>query len=103
MTNLLSNAVRYSPTGRTVRIDAEAREDAITIRVRDNGPGIAAAGLPHISDRFYKGTASTGSGLGLTIARSLVIAHGGTITAESRLGAGTTVIVTLPISPPAKL
>lgn len=97
VTNLVSNAVRYSPRGSTVRIEAEADPARVTIRVRDTGPGISAEDLPHIFDRFYKGTASTGSGLGLTIARSLVVAHEGTITADSRVGAGTTIIVTLPI------
>lgn len=99
VTNLLSNAVRFSPGGTTVRVEAEARPDAVLVRVRDDGAGIPADDLPHIFDRFYKGTASGGSGLGLTIARSLVTAHGGTIVAESRAGSGTTIVVTLPIQP----
>ncbi len=98
VTNLLSNAVRYSPKASTVRVEAEAGEERVTIRVRDAGPGIPAEDLPHIFDRFYKGAASTGSGLGLTIARSLVVAHGGTITAESRGGLGTTMIVKIPLT-----
>lgn len=97
VTNLLSNAIRYSPEGSTVWVEAEASTDTVTIRVRDNGTGIPPDDLPHIFDRFYKGAASSGSGLGLTIARSLVIAHGGRIAAESTTGAGTSIVVTLPI------
>jgi len=97
VTNLVSNAVRYSPNGSTVRVDAEADATHVTLRVSDTGPGISPEDLPHIFDRFYKGAASTGSGLGLTIARSLVGAHSGTLTAESRLGAGTTMSVRLPL------
>jgi signal transduction histidine kinase len=98
ITNLLTNAVRYSPDGATVNVEAEAATDAITIRVRDNGPGISADDLPHVFDRFYKGARSGGSGLGLTIARNLMTAHGGTIAAESREGAGATLTITLPIA-----
>jgi signal transduction histidine kinase len=66
--------------------------------VRDNGPGIAAADLPHVFDRFHKGRATGGSGLGLTIARNLVMAHGGTLTAESRPGEGTTMRIRMPLT-----
>lgn len=97
VTNLLSNAVRYSPDGGTVRVDADATADAITVRVRDSGSGISPEDLPHIFDRFYKGARLGGSGLGLTIARNLMTAHGGTIAADSREGTGTTLTITLPI------
>ena len=70
----------------------------VVISVSDNGAGIAAEELPKIFDRFYKGTGSRGSGLGLTIARNLVVAHGGEIRAESRVGQGTTITFTLPVS-----
>ena len=69
--------------------------DGVEIRVVDTGAGMSAEEVAQIFDRFYKG-AGSGSGLGLTIARSLVEAHGGTISAESRVGAGTTVVVSLP-------
>ena len=65
--------------------------------MRDAGRGIPPDALPHIFDRFYKGAGSTGSGLGLTIARNLIVAHGGEIHAESRAGEGTTITFTLPI------
>lgn len=96
VTNLLSNAVRHSPEGSTVWIDAHALQDSLVVTVKDNGRGVAADDLPHIFDRFYKGRESGGSGLGLTIARNLVIAHGGTLTAESQPGQGTTMRVSLP-------
>jgi signal transduction histidine kinase len=96
--NLVSNAVRYAGAGKTVDVTIAVQPHALTLRVRDNGPGIAPEDLPHIFDRFHKGAASSGSGLGLTIAHNLVTAHGGTVTAESHLGAGTTVIVVLPTS-----
>jgi len=74
------------------------RPNSVVINVSDNGAGIAAEELPKIFDRFYKGTGSRGSGLGLTIARNLVVAHGGEIRAESRAGQGTTITFTLPVS-----
>lgn len=95
--NLLSNAVRYSPKGSSAWIAAESRSNTVVIQVKDNGPGITADELAHVFDRFYKGSASSGSGLGLTIARNLVVAHGGTLTADSEQGRGTTMIMTFPI------
>jgi signal transduction histidine kinase len=72
------------------------RTKGIEVRVSDTGSGISDEELPRIFDRFYKGAGSSGSGLGLTIARNLVEAHGGTIRAESQIGAGTTVVFSLP-------
>jgi two-component system sensor histidine kinase BaeS len=76
---------------------ASSTPASITITVSDTGSGIAAEDLPKIFDRFYKGGASGGSGLGLTIARNLVVAHGGEIRAASVEGKGTDVTVTLPV------
>jgi len=95
--NLLSNALRFTPPGGVVSIDARVDDGAVAVAVRDSGPGIAPEDLPKIFDRFYKGKASRGSGLGLTIARNLVTAHGGSIRAESAPGAGTTLSFTLPL------
>ncbi|HET8772149.1 MAG TPA: HAMP domain-containing sensor histidine kinase [Thermoanaerobaculia bacterium] len=92
--NLLSNAVR---AGGAVRVSAEAQPSPLVIRVADTGSGIPAEELPRIFDRFVKGRDSRGSGLGLAIAKNLVEAHGGTIRAESRVGEGTTITVTLPM------
>ena len=66
--------------------------------MRDTGPGIAADALPHVFDRFYKSDESRGAGLGLAIAKSLVVAHGGHITATSEPGQGTEMRFTLPVS-----
>lgn len=96
LTNLVTNAIRHTPCGGRVSISVAARPAAVELRVADTGTGIAPDVLPHIFDRFYKGSGSAGSGLGLTIARNLVEAHGGTIRADSRVGTGTTMIVTLP-------
>jgi len=94
--NLVTNALRYTPRGGRVDVKLASLAHGVEFRVVDTGPGIAEADLPRIFDRFYKGAGSTGSGLGLTIARNLVEAHGGTIRAESRAGAGTTFVFTLP-------
>ncbi len=82
----------------TARADADG---GARIEVADTGVGIAAAELPHIFDRFYRGSAdnearSTGSGLGLAIAKSIVDMHHGTIAVESRVGSGSRFVVTLP-------
>ena len=96
LTNLVANAIRFSPAGGTVSLHVEAGA-AVLIRVSDSGPGIPAADLPHIFDRFYKGTSSNGSGLGLTIARNLMLAHGGTLTVANRPEGGTTFTAGLPV------
>lgn len=95
--NLLSNAVEHAPEG-TMTLSAEARGRELVIRVRDDGRGIAADELPRLFERFHKGRHSRGSGLGLSIARKLVLAHDGTIDVESAAGSGTTFTVTLPRS-----
>jgi signal transduction histidine kinase len=96
LANLVSNAIRHSRADGTVTIAVEPRPDAVVVRVHDTGEGIAPEALARIFDRFYKGAASSGSGLGLTIARNLVLAHGGQMAADSRVGEGTTITFTLP-------
>ena len=96
LVNLLSNALRYTPVGGMISITATVSDEGTTVSVADNGPGIPADDLPKIFERFYKGRTSRGSGLGLTIARNLVTAHGGTIRADSEPGRGTRVTFTLP-------
>jgi signal transduction histidine kinase len=100
--NLTSNALRHTPAGGTIVLTARSEVEGVLLQVRDTGSGIAAADLPYIFHRFYRGDLSrqqTGeSGLGLAIAKSIVEAHGGRITAESNLGAGTTITITLPHS-----
>ena len=100
LSNLLSNALRYTPRGGEVKVGlAELNggsERAIAIFVEDNGPGIVSSDLPHVFDRFYNSSDSGGMGLGLSIAKYLVEAHGGKIWAESKLGMGTKILFTLP-------
>ncbi|MGH2619121.1 MAG: sensor histidine kinase [Anaerolineales bacterium] len=98
LVNLLTNALRHTPPGGEVKIAATSDpvRRVATVRVTDSGPGIRPEVLPHIFERFYKSDGSGGSGLGLTIAKSLVTAHGGEIEAESPPDAGTTVRFTLP-------
>ena len=97
LSNLISNALRNTPAGGVISITLGIASGRLLISIADTGAGIAPEDLPKIFDRFYKGTRSRGSGLGLTIARSLVAAHGGEISAESTVGRGTTMKVTLPI------
>jgi two-component system, OmpR family, sensor histidine kinase BaeS len=98
LTNLISNALRYSPRGGRVGIDVAADgARAIAVSVSDAGPGIAPEALARIFDRFYKSPESRGAGLGLAIAKQLTEAHGGTIAATSVVGQGTTIRFTLPV------
>ncbi|MFN8590320.1 MAG: HAMP domain-containing sensor histidine kinase [Thermomicrobiales bacterium] len=94
--NLLDNALRHTPRGGTIRIEARPEGSAALFRVADTGRGIAAEALPHVFDRFWKSADSGGSGLGLAIARGLVEAHGGQIRADSIEGLGTVMSFTLP-------
>jgi heavy metal sensor kinase len=101
-TNLLENAVRHTPEGGTVEVSLHRENDGLAqIVFADHGPGIAPEDLPHIFERFYRGDpsrnrATGGFGLGLAIAKALIEAYGGTITADSAPGRGTRMIVELP-------
>ena len=100
LTNLVHNAIRHTARGSVV-IFSEAGDDRVTFGVRDTGSGIAADHLPRVFERFYRVDASRsraegGTGLGLAIVKHLVEAHGGTVSAESTVGAGTTFRVALP-------
>jgi len=94
--NLLANALRHTPRGGKVWLEARRSGKAVCFAVADTGQGIPPEHLPHVFDRFWKSADSGGSGLGLAIARGLVEAHGGEIRAESALGRGTTVRFDLP-------
>ncbi len=96
LSNLLSNAVRYSPPGSNVRVELTTADNSARFAVIDAGSGIAPEDLPHVFDRYYKSADSRGMGLGLAIAKYLVEAHGGQIQAESEPGKGTTIWFTLP-------
>jgi signal transduction histidine kinase len=94
--NLLANALRYTPKGGAIIIELCADAKCVTLIVKDNGRGIPPDILPHIFDRFVKSEDSRGSGLGLAIVKNLITLHGGEIRAESEVGKGTTMTVTLP-------
>jgi signal transduction histidine kinase len=102
LSNLVSNALRHTPSGGSVLIAADRDGDGrgVAFTVRDTGVGIPAETLPHVFDRFVKGADSRGAGLGLAIARTLVEAHGGRITAESAPGHGTTMRFVVPVEAP---
>ncbi|EFH83499.1 PAS domain S-box protein [Ktedonobacter racemifer] len=100
-TNLLSNAITYSPDAETVEIDLSASEDAVTVRVRDHGLGILQEQRDKIFERFYRAPdlsqrAIPGLGMGLYIVAEIVKGHEGNITVDSEIGKGSTFTVTLP-------
>jgi two-component system sensor histidine kinase BaeS len=95
--NLLANALRHTPSGGSVDLAARVTGEVVEVTVRDTGSGMTHEELGQIFDRFYRSPDSPGSGLGLSIARDLVEAHGGTITATSAHGQGTTLRFTLPV------
>jgi two-component system OmpR family sensor kinase/two-component system sensor histidine kinase BaeS len=97
LTNLIANALRYTPRGGQVTVTAKAEAAALAIDVQDTGAGIAPERIGRIFDRFYKSPESRGAGLGLAIAKQLVEAHGGEISATSVLGKGTDIRFTLPV------
>lgn len=96
LSNLVGNALRYTPAGGEVTLAATRDPTHVRLVVRDSGEGVDPELLPHIFERFRKDPRSRGFGLGLAIARQLVEAHGGTLTAESARGRGTTMTVELP-------
>jgi signal transduction histidine kinase len=101
LSNLIANALRYTPDGGHITLGAVDRSGGVQLIVRDDGAGISPEALPHIFDRFYRADQSRQqesgeSGLGLAIARSIIEAHGGTITVESEVGQGSTFAVCLP-------
>jgi signal transduction histidine kinase len=97
LANLGGNAVKFTPAGGAVELRAEREADAVRVSCTDTGPGIAAEDLPHVFDRFWqaRSTRRAGAGLGLAIAKGIVEAHGGEITAESTPGEGSTFSFTL--------
>ena len=102
--NLVGNAVKFTPRGGVVRVSVEPTAEGARIDVVDTGVGIDANELPHIFERFYRGSRAneargSGSGLGLAIVRSIVDIHGGTVSVESGPGAGSRFTVRLPIDP----
>ena len=103
--NLIENALKYAASGKKVILGARAAESGVEFYVRDFGPGISSEHLPRLFERFYRvdkarSRESGGTGLGLAIAKHIVLAHGGTIRAESELNHGSTFLFTLRASEP---
>jgi signal transduction histidine kinase len=99
--NLLSNAVGFSPAGGTVTLSAERQPDAVTFTVTDQGPGIPPDDKDKVFDWFEtdsRGSEHRGTGLGLSLVRSFVELHGGTVTIDSTLGQGTKVTCVFPVA-----
>ncbi len=100
LSNLLDNAVKFTPPGGTVEIGSEGDAENVRFWVRDTGPGIPAAEQAHVFDRFYRGSVASGqtegSGLGLAIVRAVAEAHGGSVSLESAEGEGSRFTLTLP-------
>jgi signal transduction histidine kinase len=100
VSNLVSNAIKFTPQEGTIRVSARQRDHQIVVSVTDTGPGVPQEHLSKIFDRFWRtpGTKQKGSGLGLSIAKGIVEAHGGTIWAESQMGKGSSFSFTVPLA-----
>jgi signal transduction histidine kinase len=100
--NLLSNAFKFTERGGAVELSVAARDDSVRMEVRDTGAGIPPGNVPYIFEKFFQAdnqasASAKGTGLGLAIAKTIVSAHGGSISVESTLGKGTTFSLTLPV------
>jgi two-component system sensor histidine kinase VicK len=105
---VLSNANLYTPPGGTIRMTVESDQGQVRIRIEDDGPGIPADELPHVCERFYRGDSpevrnTRGEGLGLYLARRLILAQGGCLVIDSDNGEGTSVEITLAAADPEEL
>jgi signal transduction histidine kinase len=103
MRNLLSNAIKHTPPQGAIRVSTRVLQQEVEVQVQDTGVGIAAEHLPYLFKRFYRADrsrtrATGGTGLGLAIVEQLVLAHGGHVSVESRVGEGTSFTFTLPIA-----
>ena len=101
--NLIENGLKYAASGGKIVLGARASDGGVEFSVRDLGPGISSEHLPRLFERFYRvdkarSRESGGTGLGLAIAKHIVLAHGGTIRAESELNHGSAFLFVLPLS-----
>jgi len=102
VSNLLDNALKYTPQGGTVTVSVEGKDDQVVLSVIDTGPGVSDRDLPHVFDRFFRGDRSRslpGTGLGLNLTLAIARAHGGDVKVTSVPGQGSTFTMTLPRSP----
>lgn len=102
--NLISNAVKYGRVRGRVEIEVRRHDDRITLTVGDDGPGVPAGEVPRLFERFFRSvlvrrSVTHGSGLGLSISRDIVLAHGGRLTVDTTLGEGTEFTMSLPVLP----
>lgn len=98
--NLVQNAIKFTPQAGSVTVSARLVDDSLEVTVRDTGVGIASSDLPRVFERFYKvdqSRASGGTGLGLALVKHAVEAHGGHVSAESRIGEGSTFRIVIPV------
>jgi signal transduction histidine kinase len=98
--NIVNNAIRYTPDGSRISLNAALVDRAVRLTVSDNGPGIDAADLPHIFEMFYRGSSSRreqGMGLGLAVAKWVAGCHGWSITAAPEEGQGVCFAITMPL------
>jgi two-component system, OmpR family, sensor histidine kinase KdpD len=106
LSNLIENAVKYTPVGTEIRLAVRAFSDRVQVEISDSGPGIRPDTLPRLFDPFYRapteGGVPQGAGLGLAVAKGLVEAHGGRISAENPSEGGARFAFTLPVSAETK-
>jgi PAS domain S-box-containing protein len=102
LSNLLGNAIKFTPEGGHVQLKATEEKDGILVSISDSGPGITPEQLPRVFERFWQaqGTKQFGSGLGLSIAKGIIEAHGAKIWAESEVGQGSRFYFTIPLATP---
>jgi two-component system sensor histidine kinase KdpD len=106
LTNVIENAIRFSPPGSEIRVSANVWQSQLEVRIADEGPGIPPEDRERVFEPFYKrdaGPGRGGTGLGLAIARAVVQAHGGRIRVEGTPAGGTSVVLHLPVAAPARV
>ncbi len=106
LTNLISNAIKYSAEGGKIEISGRIKDSSVTVAVKDNGRGIDEQELPFVFDKFFQASNSSGSrgfGLGLAISKLIIVSHGGNLGAESAAGSGSTFWFSLPLDEEPKL
>jgi signal transduction histidine kinase len=102
LSNLIGNAIKFTPAGGRVDVDVTGNTDAIVVCVRDTGPGIAPDDLPRLFQKYWQGNRQahqSGVGLGLAIAKEIVLAHQGRIWADSQPGDGSRFFLSIPRAP----